>query len=85
MFLEGLEVVFIVIAVGGTGHKLPVAAAGGVVAAAAVAAVGLAIRKPLARVPENTLKYAVGIILTAWAPSGPPKAWGQPGRWISFP
>jgi uncharacterized membrane protein len=79
VFLEGLEVVFIVIAVGGTGHELPVAAAGGVVAAGVVAAVGLAIRKPLARVPENTLKYAVGIILTSlgtfWAAEGMGAAW----------
>jgi Ca2+/H+ antiporter, TMEM165/GDT1 family len=79
VFLEGLEVVFIVIAVGGTGHELPVAAAGGVVAAAVVATVGLAIRQPLARVPENTLKYAVGIILTSlgtfWVAEGMGAAW----------
>ena len=79
VFIEGLEVVFIVIAVGGTGHQLPIAAAGGVAAAAVVASAGLAIRKPLARVPENTLKYAVGIILTSlgtfWAAEGMGAAW----------
>jgi uncharacterized membrane protein len=79
VFLEGLEVVFIVIAVGGTGHELPVAAAGGVAAAVVVAATGVAIRKPLARVPENTLKYAVGIILTSlgtfWAAEGMGAVW----------
>src|SRR5579864_9780418 len=57
VFLEGLEVVFIVIAVGGTGGLLlPWATAGGVVAMVAVGTAGVAVRKPLARVPENTLK-----------------------------
>jgi uncharacterized membrane protein len=79
VFLEGLEVVFIVIAVGGTGHGLPVAVAGGVAAAAVVAATGVVVRKPLARVPENTLKYGVGIILTSlgtfWAAEGMGATW----------
>src|SRR5438477_9939731 len=79
VFLEGLEVVFIVIAVGGTGHELPVATAGGLAAAVVVGVAGLAIRKPLARVPENTLKYAVGIILTSlgpfWAAEGMGATW----------
>jgi uncharacterized membrane protein len=79
VFLEGLEVVFIVIAVGGTGHNMPVAIVGGLVSALVVAAAGVVVRKPLARVPENTLKYAVGIILTSlgtfWA------AEGMGGKW----
>lgn len=79
VFLEGLEVVFIVIAVGGAENQLPLATAGGVAAAIAVGAAGLAIRKPLARVPENTLKYAVGIILTSlgtfWAAEGMGAEW----------
>jgi Ca2+/H+ antiporter, TMEM165/GDT1 family len=79
VFLEGLEVVFIVIAVGGTGQELGVATAGGLTAAVVVTAAGLAIRKPLARVPENTLKYAVGIILTSlgtfWAAEGMGAEW----------
>lgn len=79
VFLEGLEVVFIVIAVGGTGHNMPVAIAGGLVAMAAVAAAGVVVRKPLARVPENTLKYAVGIILTSlgtfWVAEGMGAKW----------
>src|SRR2546421_334285 len=65
VFLEGLEVVFIVIGVGGTGHGLPVAVAGGLAAAVVVAATRVVIRKPPARVPENTLKYGVGVILTS--------------------
>jgi uncharacterized membrane protein len=79
VFLEGLEVVFIVIAVGGTGHNMPVAVVGGLVSMVVVAAAGVIVRKPLARVPENTLKYAVGVILTSlgtfWA------AEGMGGKW----
>ena len=79
VFLEGLEVVFIVIAVGGTGHGFPAAIAGGVVAAVVVAGAGVIVRKPLARVPENTLKYGVGVILTSlgtfWAAEGMGAHW----------
>ncbi|TMC51948.1 MAG: hypothetical protein E6J20_13780 [Chloroflexi bacterium] len=79
VFLEGLEVVFIVIAVGGTGKGLPVAVAGGLLAMVVVAITGVVVRKPLARVPENTLKYAVGVILTSlgtfWAAEGMGASW----------
>jgi Ca2+/H+ antiporter, TMEM165/GDT1 family len=86
VFLEGLEVVFIVIGVGGTGRNLPVAVVGGILAAAVVAAIGVYIRRPLARVPENTLKYGVGVILTSlgtfWAAEGMGAQW--PGDFISI-
>lgn len=86
VFLEGLEVVFIVIGVGGTGRNLPVAAAAGVLAAVVVAGIGVVIRRPLARVPENTLKYGVGIILTSlgtfWVAEGMGTQW--PGDFISI-
>ena len=86
VFLEGLEVVFIVIAVGGPGHAWTAAITGGLTAAAVVAAAGLAVRKPLARVPENTLKYAVGILLTSlgtfWAAEGMGASW--PGDFLSI-
>jgi uncharacterized membrane protein len=79
VFLEGLEVVFIVVAVGGTSHGLPAAVAGGLLAMVVVAAAGVVVRKPLARVPENTLKYTVGIILTSigtfWAAEGMGAQW----------
>lgn len=79
VFLEGLEVVFIVIAVGGTGRGLPVAVAGGLVAMVVVAAAGVVVRKPLARIPENTLKYAVGVVLaslgTFWVAEGMGAKW----------
>ena len=86
VFLEGLEVVFIVIGVGGTGHGLPAAVAGGLIAAAVVAAVGVVVRRPLARVPENTLKYGVGVVLTSlgtfWAAEGMGASW--PGDFLSI-
>jgi uncharacterized membrane protein len=86
VFLEGLEVVFIVIAVGGTGRGWPAAIAGGLAAAVVVAATGVVVRKPLARVPENTLKYVVGILLTSlgtfWAAEGMGASW--PGDFLSI-
>ena len=79
VFLEGLEVVFIVIAVGGTGRGLPTAVAGGLLAMVVVAVAGVVVRRPLARVPENTLKYAVGVVLTSlgtfWAAEGMGASW----------
>ena len=66
VLLEGLEVVFIVIALGAGRGMLVPASAGAVAACLAVAAVGLIVRRPLARVPENTLKFAVGIMLSAF-------------------
>ena len=64
--LEGLEVVFIVIAVGTVGHMLIPASAGAAVAGILVLFLGLVLRRPLARVPENTLKFAVGILISAF-------------------
>ena len=64
--LEGLEVVFIVIAVGaGRGLMIP-ASIGAIAACVLVAGIGLAVHHPLARVPENTLKFAVGVMLSAF-------------------
>jgi Ca2+/H+ antiporter, TMEM165/GDT1 family len=64
--LEGLEVVFIVIAVGaGRGLVIP-ASIGAIAACVLVAGIGLAVHHPLARVPENTLKFAVGVMLSAF-------------------
>jgi uncharacterized membrane protein len=66
VLLEGLEVVFIVIAVSaGRGVLGPVSAAA-VAACVLVALVGLVVHRPLARVPENTLKFAVGVLLSAF-------------------
>lgn len=66
VLLEGFEVVFIVIAFGaGRGMLIP-ASVGAIAACLAVAGVGLIVHRPLARVPENTLKFAVGIMLSAF-------------------
>ena len=66
VLLEGLEVVFIVIAVSaGRGSLVPVSAAA-FAACALVALAGLVVHRPLARVPENTLKFAVGVLLSAF-------------------
>jgi uncharacterized membrane protein len=67
VILEGLEVVFIVIAVGaGRGLLLLPASVGAVAACALVLAIGVAVHRPLARVPENALKFAVGVLLTSF-------------------
>ena len=64
--LEGVEVVFIVLAVGAVGGMLVPAALGAGAALALVVALGLAVHKPLAQVPENTLKFIVGVMLSAY-------------------
>jgi uncharacterized membrane protein len=61
--LEGLEVVFIVLSVGAGGHLILPASVGAAAAAVAVAAAALALRRPLAAVPENTLKFSVGVLI----------------------
>jgi uncharacterized membrane protein len=79
VLLEGLEVVFIVIAVGaGRGLLLP-AGAGALGACGLVAIAGFILHRPLARVPENALKFAVGVMLSAfgvfWTGEGLGVAW----------
>jgi len=79
VLLEGLEVVFIVIAVSAGRGLLVPASAGAVAACLLVAGVGLVVHRPLARVPENTLKFAVGVMLSAfgifWTGEGFGVAW----------
>ena len=65
VLLEGVEVVLIVIALGGVGHRLG-AAAGAVAALVAVLVLGVALRAPLTRVPENLMKASVGVMLSAF-------------------
>ena len=66
VLLEGLEVVFIVLTFGTIAHKVGLASIAALVAVAIVCAAGFALRAPLAKVPENTLKFSVGILLTAF-------------------
>jgi Ca2+/H+ antiporter, TMEM165/GDT1 family len=80
VLLEGLEVVFIVIALGAGRGMLVPASAGAVAACLAVAAVGLIVHRPLARVPENTLKFALGIMLSAFG-----VFWTGEGLGLSWP
>jgi Ca2+/H+ antiporter, TMEM165/GDT1 family len=79
VLLEGLEVVFIVIAVGAGRGLLVPASAGALAACLLVAGFGFAVHRPLARVPENTLKFAVGVMLSAfgifWTGEGLGVAW----------
>jgi uncharacterized membrane protein len=77
--LEGLEVIFIVIAVGATAGALVPASVGAALAGLVVVVAGVALRAPLARVPENTLKFLVGVMLAAfgtfWTSEGFGFAW----------
>jgi uncharacterized membrane protein len=79
VLLEGLEVVFIVIALSTSPGLLVPASAGAVAACLFVAIVGVIVHRPVARVPENTLKFVVGAILSAfgvfWTGEGLGVAW----------
>lgn len=66
VLLEGLEVVFIVIGMGAAGKALGPAALGAAVAAVLVIGAGIALHRPLANVPENTMKFVVGLMLTSF-------------------
>ena len=74
VFLEGVEVVFIVITFGLNADDVPVAAAAAAAAGVVVIAAGVVAQGPLSRIPENMLKYAVGLLLatfgTFWAVEG---------------
>jgi uncharacterized membrane protein len=86
VLLEGLEVAFIVVTVGGSQHNLGLAAVGAAVALVAVLVAGLIVHEPLSRIPENTLKFGVGVMLTAfgifWAAEGAGVEW--PGGDVSL-
>jgi uncharacterized membrane protein len=66
VFLEGLEIVFIVLTLGSNAHRTGLAAVAAGAAVGVVALAGLAVRAPLARVPENTMKLLVGVMLTSF-------------------
>jgi uncharacterized membrane protein len=86
VLLEGLEVVFIVIAFGSTSGHLGLAAAGAAAAFVVVLVAGVVAKGPLSRVPENTIKFAVGLLLTSfgcfWAAEGAGIDW--PGDELSL-
>jgi uncharacterized membrane protein len=80
VFLEGLEVAFIVLTLGSSQKNIPLAAAGAAAAFVIVAAIGALVRAPLSRVPENQFKFAVGLLLTSFG-----TFWGAEGAGVDWP
>lgn len=80
VLLEGLEVAFIVLTFGANQHNIPLAAGGAAAAVLLVTAAGVAARAPLARVPENSLKFAVGVLLSSFG-----TFWGVEGAGGHWP
>ncbi len=78
--LEGLEVVFIALTFGSNQHNVALAGMAAAAAVLLVAGVGVAVRAPLARVPENTMKFVVGVMLTAFG-----TFWGAEGAGARWP
>ncbi|MDQ1552193.1 MAG: hypothetical protein QOD50_1615 [Actinomycetota bacterium] len=78
--LEGLEVVFIVLTFGTNQHNLPLASLAAGIAIVLVVTLGAIVRGPLSRVPENTLKFVVGIMLTSFG-----AFWGAEGAGAKWP
>jgi uncharacterized membrane protein len=80
VLLEGLEVAFIVVSFGATQGRLGLAAAAAVAAGVLVVGAGLLVRGPLEQVPENTLKFVVGVLLTSFG-----IFWGGEGAGVDWP
>ena len=80
VLLEGLEVAFIVLTFGSTQGSIPLAAAGAAAAVVLVVVAGVVVRGPLSRVPENTLAFAVGVMLTTFG-----TFWGAEGAGVDWP
>jgi uncharacterized membrane protein len=80
VLLEGLEVAFIALTFGANQHRVGLAAIAAGAAVVLVALTGFAVRKPLARVPENTMKFSVGVMLTSFG-----MFWGAEGAGTSWP
>lgn len=87
VFLEGTEVVLIVISLGAAQHRLGLAALAALTAAVLVAIVGLLVARQLSEVPENTIKTVVGVMLTSfgvfWVGEGAGVHW--PGSDLAIP
>jgi uncharacterized membrane protein len=80
VLLEGLEVAFIVLTFGANQHRVGLAAAAAGLAVLLVVLAGVAVRAPLARVPENAMKFAVGVTLSSFG-----MFWGAEGAGASWP
>ena len=87
VFLEGTEVVLIVISLGAAQDRLGLAALAAAAAFVIVAGIGLVVSRQLSEVPENTIKTAVGIMLTSfgifWVGEGAGVHW--PGSDLAIP
>ena len=87
VLLEGLEVAFIVVTFGSNQQNVPLAVIAAVAAVLLVVVAGVVAHRPLSRVPENTLKYAVGVMLTSfgifWGTEGAGGSW--PGQDAAIP
>jgi uncharacterized membrane protein len=79
VLLEGLEVAFIALTFGANQRNIPLASVAALAAVVVVAVAGVAVRAPLARVPENTMKFVVGVMLTSfgifWGAEGAGAVW----------
>ena len=80
VLLEGLEVVFIVISFGSAQGRLGLASVAAAAALVIVVVAGVLARGPLSRVPENTIKFAVGLLLTSFG-----CFWGAEGAGVDWP
>jgi uncharacterized membrane protein len=80
VLLEGLEVVFIVLTFGASQHNVGAAVIGAVAAVVLVTLTGIAVKAPLARVPENWMKFGVGVMLTSFG-----TFWGAEGAGVDWP
>lgn len=80
VLLEGLEVAFIVLTFGANQDNIPLAALAATLAVVVVTAAGLMARAPLTRIPENSMKFAVGVLLTTFG-----VFWGAEGAGASWP
>ena len=80
VLLEGLEVVFIALTFGANQNNIPLAAIAALSAVAVVVLAGIAVRAPLARVPENSMKFIVGVMLTSFG-----IFWGAEGAGAQWP
>jgi uncharacterized membrane protein len=80
VLLEGLEVVFIVLTFGANQHNLGAAVIGAAAAIVVVTVTGIAVRAPLSKVPENWMKFAVGVMLTSFG-----TFWGAEGAGVTWP
>ncbi len=80
VFIEGLEVIFIVLSLGAAGNALLFASSGAAFACLCVVGLGILLHRPLTQIPENWFKFAVGILLTSFG-----LFWGADGLGLPWP